>query len=261
MTFARPAPSLTVRVRPGPPLQAVLRNPTLRSAAARVGRALMARWPRVQGCTVVVHENRQTIFSLREREQVLWFSVHWAVLDLEQDLIRAVAARDALAWERVQERFGAWAEAAPHAPRAARVERLEPRGRTHDLSALLAQVNAEHFEGRLEVAVGWSRWPPRSRYGRIRLGSCGGQPPRIRVHPALDHPEVPARFLRFLLFHELLHVAIPPEQGTGSRRRVHTPAFRKAERAHPDYAWATAWETDNVGALVKRASQRVAVSP
>jgi len=73
----------------------------------------------------------------------------------------------------------------------------------------------------------------------------------IRIHPVLDHPEVPAWFVAFVLFHEMLHVAIPPEAGT-KRRRVHTRRFRAAERAHPDYARAMAWEKTHVRHLIQR---------
>lgn len=73
----------------------------------------------------------------------------------------------------------------------------------------------------------------------------------IRIHPVLDHPDVPDWFVAFVLFHEMLHIAIPPEEG-GKRRRVHTPRFRAAERQHPDYGRATAWEQQNIRALIAR---------
>lgn len=253
-----PPPPLTVRVRPGPALTTVLARPELRGAAARMGQLVLERWPRPAGCTVVVVHNRSTIYSLRERSGALLFHVHHAVLDLERELMASVLQKDREAWRQVQDAFGAWQAAQERAGSLGppRQEALEPRGRVHDLARLFREQNEAHFEGRLEAPIGWGRWPPAGARVRIRLGSCGGRPPRIRLHPALDHAEVPERFVRFIVFHEMLHLAMPPRPGSGSRRLVHPAAFRAAERAHPDYAFAKDWEREHVEALMRRARAR-----
>lgn len=248
-------PPLTVRVRPGAPLSAVLAVPERRSAAARMGELLMRRWPRAGGCVVEVVDARSTIYSLRTRDDALIFRVHHAVLDHERDVMEALLRRDAEAWKRVQGAFSSWRTGveAQGLLKPARAEALEPRGRVHDLSRLFDQQNAAHFGGALCAPIGWGRWPPNGPRSRIRLGSCGGKPPRIRIHPVLDHADVPERFVSFIVFHEQLHLAMPPRQGSGSRRLVHPPALRAAERAHPDYAWATGWEREHIDLLLRRA--------
>lgn len=249
--------SLTVRVRPGPPLSAVLADPSLRSVAARLGEAMLRRWPQVSGCTVLVTHSRTTLFSLRERDQELQFSVHFAVLPQEQDLLRAILFKDEAAWKRLHTAFSGWRDQAADQgtlpPR--RVESLDPRGQVYDLAALFAEQNATHFKGSLDSPIGWGRFSPEVPGQRhIRLGSCGGQPPRIRLHPVLDHTEVPLRFVRFVVFHEMLHLAIPPHAGAGGRRSVHPRAFRARERAHPDFAFSNAWEKANIDRLLQRAA-------
>ena len=62
----------------------------------------------------------------------------------------------------------------------------------------------------------------------------------IRVHPALDQAFVPRYFVEFIVYHELLHHAIPPVRLNG-RYQIHSPAFRRREREYPAYAEATAW--------------------
>ncbi len=258
MVSSPPRLPLTVRVRSGPPLSAVLARPELRSAAARLGEQLLLRWPRPAGCTVVVVHNRSTIFSLRERDRGLHFHVHWAALEHEQDLVASVVHKDAVAWKRIQVAFGRWRAAQEQAGtlRPARQEALEPAGEVHDLARLFQEQNEAHFQGALAAPIGWGRWPAEGARSRIRLGSCGGKPPRIRLHPVLDHADVPVEFVRFIVFHEMLHLAMPPRPGSGSRRLVHPASFRAAERAHPDYAFATAWELRNVEALLLRAQRR-----
>ncbi len=251
-------PPVFVRIRPGAPLAALLARPELRGSAARLGEALLERWPRAGGCTVVVVDNRSTIYSLREREGALHFHVHWAALEHERDLLATVIGRDRQAWSRVQTAFGDWraVEEQRGGLRPAREPRLEPKGEVHDLGLLFHQQNEAHFQGALSAPIGWGRWPAEGARTRIRLGSCGGRPPRIRLHPVLDHQEVPERFVGFIVFHEMLHIAMPPRPGSGSRRLVHPAPFRAAERAHPDYAFATAWEEEHIGRLMLRARRR-----
>ena len=59
----------------------------------------------------------------------------------------------------------------------------------------------------------------------------------IGVHPRLRR--APLYVLRFLLFHEVLHVALP-----GHGKCVHHKAFRVAERLWPDYERANRWLDD-----------------
>jgi len=121
----------------------------------------------------------------------------------------------------------------------------------HDLLALF-DAQQIHFRTPITARVRWGRWPSNPPLRSIRLGSCKPvDPPVIRVHPVLDHADVPEWFVSFILFHEMLHVAIPPEQGK-KRRRVHTRKFRAAERLHPDYDRAMLWEREHVMALIQR---------
>jgi len=57
--------------------------------------------------------------------------------------------------------------------------------------------------------------------------------------------------VRSVIFHELLHAVHPPERTEGGRRRVHTRAFREAERAHPDHERAAAWRRENLDWLLE----------
>ena len=80
----------------------------------------------------------------------------------------------------------------------------------------------------------------------------------IKIHPALDREEVPAFFVAFVIFHEMLHQAVPPRM-IGGRRVAHSPEFRRLEQAYPDYDRSIAWERKNLhlllGASVPRRMQ------
>jgi hypothetical protein len=72
----------------------------------------------------------------------------------------------------------------------------------------------------------------------------------IRVHPALDRPDVPRFFVEYIVFHEMLHQLFPSDRHTG--RHVHHPrAFRDRERAFPRYEAALAWEKQHLHRLLR----------
>lgn len=248
------APAILVRFRAGAPLQSALRDPRRRGVAARLGEAVAHRWTAAR-CEVVVMDNRATIWSVRPGPAGVRVSVHWSLLDQERDLVEAMIRRDAAAADRLRTYHHAWQVARvdegalPMPPEPA----LEPAGRVYDLAKLFHEQNQAHFGGALSAPIGWGRVSGTGPERRIRLGSCGGVPPRIRLHPVLDDPQVPLPFVRFIVFHEMLHLAQPPEPGRGGRRRVHPPSFRARERRHPDWAVAVDWEETHTGWLLARA--------
>ena len=72
----------------------------------------------------------------------------------------------------------------------------------------------------------------------------------MRIHPALDQPWVPHYVLESIVYHELLHAALPATVVDG-RRRVHTPEFRRRERLYPRLDEAKAWVRENLMRLIE----------
>jgi len=88
----------------------------------------------------------------------------------------------------------------------------------------------------------------------LELGSFDPETRIVRVHPVLDQPFVPRFFVRYVLFHELLHAALDgQEKSRAGRRRHHGPRFRQAENAYVDYERALEWQEQHVGALIRSA--------
>lgn len=138
-------------------------------------------------------------------------------------------------------------------PPVARQRRLplQAQGRVHHLRELLEEVGAELLPGAAaEVAIAWAP-APRVRLPRrsIKLGSYSADTQIIRIHPALDQPEVPAYFVRWIIFHELLHHLFR-EDLKARRGRVHTPEFCERERAFPELQEAIEWERQHLDLLL-----------
>ena len=135
---------------------------------------------------------------------------------------------------------------------------LSHRGRHHDL----ARIAAELVERELAAEFGGARGVPRLTWGRtrgrsprrgMRLGSYDPELDVVRVHPALDQAGVPESFVRYVVFHELLHAMYPPVRGSDGRWVRHGEAFRARERGYPDLESALAWERRHIDALIRSA--------
>ena len=135
-------------------------------------------------------------------------------------------------------------------PAKARATALEPAGMIHDLTALAEPLWSdwfrEDFRERSRPQIGWGP-RRRSRARRsLQLGCFVPSSRIVRIHPVLDHGTVPDWFVSFVLYHEILHAALP--DGTH-----HGPPFRARERLHPDYERARAWEAHALPDWIRRA--------
>ena len=125
------------------------------------------------------------------------------------------------------------------------------RGRTRDLKPIFDALNQRYFDGAIQAEIGWSRAPSKRRRRSIKMGVYLHDHRHIRIHPALDRPEVPDYLVEFVVYHEMCHQVCPPEPGSGRRKRVHTRAFRERERMHPERERALSWEKKNLKLLLR----------
>lgn len=125
--------------------------------------------------------------------------------------------------------------------RAARARRIRTVGNVHDLNTCYNYLNATEFDGKIVTPITWGRSATRDRRRSIRLGSYSPEDDIIRIHPNLDQLFVPDYFVRYIVFHEMLHADIGVELAENGRRRVHTREFNRREREYHEYKLAMQW--------------------
>ena len=100
-----------------------------------------------------------------------------------------------------------------------------PRGERFHLEELFEELNFRFFHGLMARPVlGWS-----PHASRTMLGHYDPSHNAIVLSRILDRPETPRLAVEYVLFHEMLHLRYPAEHN-GARRRVHTRAFKDAEK-------------------------------
>jgi hypothetical protein len=84
--------------------------------------------------------------------------------------------------------------------------------------------------------LSWSR-----EVARHRFGHWDPDHQAVVISQVLDDPKVPEFVLDYVLYHELLHILHPVKMGSGSKRIVHSTAFKRDERRFPAWQEAETW--------------------
>jgi hypothetical protein len=204
---------------------------------------------------IEVHDNRSTMVSYRRAADGFAIRMHRMFLPPPLELAETLAAFVSGRGQR-RAAAGRWLDDYIRDHRQViREPRPTPtppsRGRTRDLKPIFDALNQRYFGGAIQAEIGWSRASPKRRRRSIKMGVYLHDHRHIRIHPALDRPEVPDYLVEFVVYHEMCHQVCPPEPGSGHRKRVHTRAFRERERMHPERDRALSWEKKNLKLLLR----------
>ena len=105
-----------------------------------------------------------------------------------------------------------------------------PQGQFFDLHQIFDELNVEFFGGMMaEPQLGWSIRP-----SHTTLGHYDPSHNTIILSSILDAADAPELAVRYVVFHEMLHLRHPTEH-RATRRCVHTPAFKADERQFPAF--------------------------
>ncbi len=84
--------------------------------------------------------------------------------------------------------------------------------------------------------LSWTKTRSRNRFGHHDSDHNA-----IVISQVLDDADVPEFVLDYVVYHELLHIMIPPRMGAGGKRIIHSKEFTQAERRFPQWREAEAW--------------------
>jgi hypothetical protein len=204
---------------------------------------------------VVLTDNLYSMVTIKRGDGVSTFRVHHMFSEAPARVIRALAqyadtqSRDAATLLRD---FIDANDALVRRRDAPRPITVDVEGRHHNLQEIFDRLNAHYFDGAIGARITWG---PRTKRKRsrdsIKLGSYTVEDALIRIHPVLDASDVPAYFVEWVVYHEMLHEVhdMPIVDG---RRVYHTAEFRKAEAQYERYAEAVMWERTHLVKLLER---------
>lgn len=125
-----------------------------------------------------------------------------------------------------------------------RIPPIRPKGKYHDLNSILAAVNSTYFENKLTCRITWSNRVGGLSFHSVRKDPVTGEEFNlISISRGYDAANCPEYAVAGVVYHECLHIAIPPVERNG-RRIVHGRNFRKQERLYIFYAEWIKWHKE-----------------
>jgi hypothetical protein len=128
-----------------------------------------------------------------------------------------------------------------------RFSRLRPelfitKGIIYDLKEVFNSLNNRFFNGSLSSYVRWGKHLFRS-YQSIKHG-INGDFSLITIASTYNKPDVPRYAIEGIMYHEMLHIAYPPQKVNG-RNIIHGELFKQKEKEFPYYNDWRNWEKSN----------------
>lgn len=231
----------------------------LRYLQTRTGRPIVMR----------VNDNTQNLLTAHNgKGREVRVSVHRIFLDAPPAVREALAAFVIRPNEETRRVIREYIAAntnriAPARPRAVKRDAAESIGEYYDLAPIAARLNRTLFANKLKFDIVWGRRPkvrPR-RMSVITLGLCQWHQKTIRIHPILDSPKVPQFYLEYIIYHEMVHMAMPSQLGANGKLMHHTEEFYQLERRFPRYRQALQWQDRNLYRLISSWCRPVARRP
>lgn len=220
-----------------------------RYLSGALGREVRVRFGRARRQVIVAQPGRA---CLRVRMNQAFGRAPHPVRAAVADWLRAGrGARDAC------RELDDWIASIVHSLGPPRAPRIVMRGAHHDLGEIADDLMHGEFAAltreRWPSAITWGRRGPRGARRSLQLGSFDPETKLIRVHPVLDQAAVPSWFVRYVLFHELLHAELAEPCSGAKRAQHHGREFRRREQTYPGTADALAWQDANLSALLRSA--------
>lgn len=123
-------------------------------------------------------------------------------------------------------------------------------GVRYDLLNLFEEINQQYFGGKLKSFIRWGTRTSKTSYQSYYRDQKGNRFSLITIAGVYNHPKVPEFAIKGVLFHEMLHIAIPPYKKNG-RNVMHGAEFKKAERLYIDFKKWQVWERDEIYKIIR----------
>lgn len=124
------------------------------------------------------------------------------------------------------------------------------KGEKYDLGDIFSSINNAFFENKITSYIRWGAYASKTSY----QANCSDQHEKpfnlITIAGIYNHKSVPEFAIHSVMYHEMLHIAIPPYKKNG-KNIIHGQEFKKAEQRNPDLKKWLNWEKKEVYKILK----------
>jgi hypothetical protein len=208
--------------------------------------SLISYFERENGKTVslTITDNSTSMISVKTKGNSIYLRLHRMFFNAGNEVIQEIAqfVKDGRgSTPLIRDFIRKNQNSLENANRSSRKMVTRTRGKYHDLRELFGLLNSRYFGGKIKASISWGKKIPRWAVRKRTLGSYSHQTNTIWINPVLDRRNIPPYVVKFIVYHEMLHCAIPVEKKNG-RRIVHSPEFKEHERLFEHYEKVVSWE-------------------
>lgn len=127
-------------------------------------------------------------------------------------------------------------------------------GSKFDLRVQFEKLNNHYFDNKLVSFLRWGQHASKTSYHTMISDENGASHHLITIAGLYNHPSIPQYALDGVLYHEMLHIACPPQSGK-QRRNVHHKEFRLREKEYEQYDKWQSWLKKDAQKLLRRMSK------
>ncbi len=126
----------------------------------------------------------------------------------------------------------------------------KPKVKESDLLVIFDDLNRAYFGGMVYGGIGWRFF----RIGKkdFTLATCEMTERFIRVSNVLEDRRIPVWFLKFVVYHEMIHLYLGPQQfDRAGYSYPHNSRFKLIEQRHSDYEKAVNFELTKLPRIIE----------
>ena len=188
--------------------------------------------------SICITDNMTSMIRVKREKGRVLLRIHWMFLKSEDEVKRAVAEFIAKRSKESIEILRRFIKGFPLPERKLRkAASSREKGKFVNLRQIFDEVNREYFAGRIKSQITFGRYIHKRRKSRfINLGYYREDIDTIYISTRLDRIGIPEVFIKFIVYHEMLH-AMEKESETECcrRRRRHSKSFREKEKMFKEY--------------------------
>lgn len=128
------------------------------------------------------------------------------------------------------------------------------KGNRYDLKDIFDQINNSYFDNTIVASVRWGAQYSLTSYQTTKTAPTGERINLITIAGVYNHPDVPVFAIEAVMYHEMLHISVPPYKKNG-RNVIHSPEFKNKERMFAFYDQWREWEKKCIRDLAKRSKK------
>ena len=131
----------------------------------------------------------------------------------------------------------------------------ETTGNKFDLKEIYTRINTSYFDNKIKAYLRWGIPGSTTSYQTVRRSKDGSCWNLITIADIYNHTVIPQFAIESVMFHEMLHIAIPPYRRNG-KNVIHGKEFKAAEKLFPHFERWREWENDELKLILKDTRRR-----